>query len=67
MSTMSLRADRSSTHAFRAPRLARSIHRTMHVSNPATNHHVTQAADATMRLTLALLPFSALAWIFIAH
>lgn len=67
MSTMSLSADRSSMHAFRTPRVARSIHRTTQASNPVTNHHVLQAADATMRFTLALLPFSALAWIFIAH
>lgn len=70
MSTMSLTAGRTVTDAFQAPRVARSVHRTVpavRVMRPIQTRHVAQAADVTMRFALALVPFGTLAWMFIAH
>ncbi|MGI4800987.1 MAG: hypothetical protein ACRYG8_44565 [Janthinobacterium lividum] len=68
MATMSVMAGMSATHGFRAP--ARSVHwlapRAPRAA-PIHSQHVVQAADAAMRFALALVPFSALAWMFIAR
>lgn len=70
MSTISLTAGRLIPDAFQAARPARSAHRTVpaaRATSPIRSRHVAQVADATMRFALALVPFGALAWMFIAH
>ena len=38
-----------------------------HAADPLPPAHLTRAADVAIRLALALMPFSAIAWTFIAH
>lgn len=70
MATMTATAGRSTSYTFRAARPARPIHLTVpsaRASNPIPSTHVIQAVDAAMRFGMALVPFSALAWMFIAY
>jgi hypothetical protein len=69
MATMTATAGRSATYNFRAAQPARSIHWTApsaRASNPIPSTHLVQGADAAMRFGMALVPFSILAWMFIA-
>lgn len=69
MATMTAIAGRSASYSFRATRPARSIHwvaPSARASNPIPSTHLIQAADAAMRFSMALVPFSAIAWMFIA-
>lgn len=36
-------------------------------SNPLPAEHLTAPADLAIRASLALMPFTAIAWLFIAH
>ncbi len=70
MATMSVTADNSATGDVQALRPARSVRWTTPQPGAGTrapSRHLLQAADATMRFTLALMPFSTLVWMFVAH
>lgn len=58
--------DHSNTHAARAAAPPVS-YQTADRSNPIPPDHRSRLADAAVRATLALMPFSAIAWTFLAH
>lgn len=60
----------ATTYSFRNTRPARSIHwkaPRARATNPIPSTYLVQAADVAMRLGLALVPFSAISWTFIAR
>lgn len=73
MTTLSMTTARSAAYGYRVSlpvRPARNVGRTIAVardSNPIPSVHLALAADMTMRMGLALVPFSALAWMFLAR
>lgn len=73
MTTLSMTTARSAAFDYRVTlpvRPARDVGWTIAVpraSNPIPSERLVRAADITMRMGLALVPFSALAWMFLAR
>ncbi len=70
MATMSVTIGNSATRDGQALRPAQSARRPTPQPGAGTqvpSRHLMQAADVTMRFTLALMPFSTLVWMFVAH
>lgn len=70
MAMMSVTASQSASHGFHAFRPARPVGWTVsraRAGNPIPSRHLVWVADVTMRFALALVPFSTLAWMFIAR
>ena len=44
-----------------------SPHHLARKADPIPPEHLTRGADIVVRMALALMPFSAIAWTFIAH
>ena len=38
-----------------------------HSANPLPSEHLTATADLAIRASLALMPFTAIVWLFVAH
>ena len=66
MATMNMTLGNSATCTVQALRPARSAPRAG-IGMQVPGGHLMQAADVTMRFALALMPFSTLVWMFVAH
>lgn len=58
--------DHADTHAARAAAMP-VFYRAADRSDPIPPDHRSRFADAAVRATLALMPFTAIAWTFLAH
>ncbi len=56
-----------SLHSVRAAGFANAVLRTANRADPLPPESLTAITDLAIRFSLALMPFSAIAWLFIAH